>query len=386
MSIDRKTVYLDHAAATPTDPGVIKAMAEAARKYIGNPSAFNNAGRASREALEFSRLIVSRFLNARLEEVVFTASGSEANNLVVQGVLKGIKNPLVLTTPIEHPSVLEPLKKSGARIKYIPVSKEGIVDLKSFAKLLALKPDFISIMYANNEIGSIQPIQKISKIIKNHTLTTKHSTLLHIDACQAAPYLSMDVHTLGVDYLTFNASKLYGPKGIGVAYIRRGAPRHGLITGGGQEHGLRAGTENLPAVVGLAKAIELIKPAESEKISQLRDYMISELGKKISDLLLSGPTGEDRLPNNVHVSIPKLESEIVLVELDKYGIYAGSGSACTSHEVEPSHVLNAIAVPRSHINGALRFSLGRSTTKEDIDYTIKTLVKVIKDLKTRYKI
>ncbi|HVZ11140.1 MAG TPA: cysteine desulfurase family protein [Candidatus Paceibacterota bacterium] len=381
-----KNIYLDNAAATPVDSRVISAMNAAAR-LAGNPSAFNDAGRAARQALEAARTLIARFLNARSMEVVFTASGSEANNLALRGALSRMKKPVVLTTPIEHPSVLEALAHTHARLAHVPVDRLGQVHITDIQKLLEKeKPDLVSIMYANNEIGTIQPIAKIGKAIREYAKRTGRRVLFHTDACQAAGVMDMDVQRLGVDLLTFNGSKIYGPRGIGVTFIRRGTPMTGIVFGGSQEYGLRAGTENLPAIAGLAKAAEIIKPSGNKKIAKLRNRMIGLIKRDLPEAVISGPEGDARLPNNIHVSLPDLESEIVLVELDKYGIYAGSGSACTSHAVEPSHVLKAIGVPPRYINGGLRFSLGRQTTAADVDYTVKTLAKVIKELRKRYGI
>ena len=389
-----KHIYLDNAAATPVDPRVLKMMNQAYKKY-GNPSSFNNVGRLAREEMDSARLAVAHSLGARAEEIVFTSSGSEANNLALAGYLRN-KKGTVLTTPIEHPSVLECLKSlPGIKIKFLKIDKEGTVDLADFKNQLKTDVLLVSIMYANNEIGTIQPIAKIGRLIRG--LEIRNSKLeidgklarlvFHVDACQAAGYLDMNVQHLGADLLTLNGSKIYGPRGIGVLYVRRGTKINPLIFGGSQERGLRAGTENVPAIVGLAKAVDLveleIKNQELGRTFKLRDYAIEKL-KQVPGVILNGPKGENRLANNISICVPNLESENLLLELDKYGISAGSGSACTSHSVEPSHVLKAIGVPAKYINGALRFSLGRATTKKDIDYLVKSLAKIIADLTKRY--
>jgi len=382
-----KNIYLDNSAATPIDKKVLVAMAAANNKY-GNPSSYNNVGRMARKEIESSRLAIARFLDARPEEIVFTSSGSEANNLAILGSTSG-DSGFILTTPIEHPSVLESARATGLKIKYIPVDKDGLIDLSSFSKLLTKNCKLISIMYANNEIGTIEPIQKIAKIIKefrttNYKLQTTNYPLFHVDACQATGFLDMNVQHIGVDLLTFNGSKIYGPRGIGVLYKRRSVKITPLVFGGSQEYGLRAGTENVSAVAGLVKAISIIKKTESKKVSILRDYAINLIKKAFPEVLINGPIGEDRLANNISICIAGLDSENLLLELDKYNISAGSGSACTSHSVEPSHVLKAISVEPKYINGALRFSLGRETTKKDIDYLVSSLVKIIADLTKRY--
>ena len=390
----RKFYYLDNAAATPIDPRVLKSMTLAYKKY-GNPSSFNNAGRLAREEMESARLTIARFLGARPEEIVFTSSGSEANNLALRGVLNN-EQRTVLTTPIEHPSVLETLKRiKGIKVKYVPVDKEGLVELDAFQNMLTAHCSLVSVMYANNEIGTIEPIAKIGRLIRG--LEIRNSKLeidgklirpvFHVDACQAVGFLNMNVQHLGADLVTFNGSKIYGPRGVGVLYVRRGTKLRSLILGGSQERGLRAGTENVPAIVGLAKAVALLKEARIKKqelrIKFIRDYAIKKL-EEISGVILNGPRKDKRLVNNISICVPNLESENLLLELDKYGISAGSGSACASHSVEPSHVLKAIGVPAKYINGALRFSLGRETTKKDIDYLVKSLVKIIAELTKRY--
>lgn len=379
-----KSIYLDNSAATPIDSRVLKVMNMAYQKF-GNPSSYNSAGRVARADMESARASIAKFLGARADEIVFTASGSEANNLALVGTCGGAKKATVLTTAIEHPSVLEPLKKlKNIQVKYIPIDTAGVVAIDSFAKLLSPECCLVSVMYANNEIGTIQPIQKIAKHIKAYN--AKHGTgiLFHVDACQAAGYVDMNVQRLGADLLTFNGSKIYGPRGIGVLYARRGIKLAPLISGGSQERGVRAGTENVPAIIGLAKAISLIKKSDALKTSALRDYALAQIEKTIPDAVINGPRGMGRLANNISICIPHLSSENLLLELDASGISAGSGSACTSHSVEPSHVLQAIGVPASHINGALRFSLGRDTTKKDIDYLVKVLVNAIADLQKRY--
>ena len=358
-------------------------MAKAYKKY-GNPSSYNNAGRLAREAIELARLSIARFLSARGEEIVFTSSGSEANNLALVGALDG-KKGTVLTTPIEHPSVLEPLKKlKKIAVQYISINKDGFVDTVDFSEKISSECRLVSVMYANNEIGTIQPIRKLAKIIADYNKVHGTKILFHVDACQATGYLDMNVQHLGADLVTFNGSKIYGPRSIGVLYVRRGTKLTPIISGGSQERGLRAGTENVSAIVGLAEAISIIKSDESTKISIVRDYAISQIEKVLPQALINGPRGFERLANNISICIPKVSSENLLLELDKHSISAGSGSACTSHAVEPSHVLKAIGVSSEYINGALRFSLGRDTTKKDINYLVKTLATIVPQLIKRY--
>ena len=377
---------MDNAAATPIDSQVIKEMMEAMSLYA-NPSSFNDAGRSARKQLDESRGEVARFIGARPGEIVFTSSGSEANNLAVFSLANGCSKPgEIITTPVEHPSVSESLlgiAKRGWKIIYTKVGAGGIVDLKDFEKKLNSRVVFVSIIYANHEIGTIQPIAKISKIIRNFRTTS--FPFFHVDACQASGYLDMNVNNLGVDMMTFNGAKIYGPRGIGVLYLRTGISIRPFILGGDQERGLRAGTENLPAIAGLAKAVSLINKNNGKKIAKLRDYFLEKVKEIIPKVMINGPIGSSRLANNINISIPNLSSENLLLELDKYGIYASAGSACTARSVEPSHVLKAIGVEPQYINGALRFSLGRQTTKKEVDYVLQVLPKVVGDLRSRYK-
>lgn len=380
-----RKVYLDNAAATPIAGGVISEMSRAARIY-SNPSSFNDSGRKARTLIDKSRLSIAGFLTARPEEIIFTGSGSEANNLAIKGVLISGGGEII-TTPIEHLSVLEPVKELGkigrTKVNFLKVDPEGFINLNDLESKINKKTILVSIIYANNEIGTIQPIKKISKIIKNfRSVNGTNSPLFHIDACQAAEYLDMNVQNLGVDLLTFNGSKIYGPRGVAVLYVRKAVNILPLVSGGSQERGLRAGTENTPAIAGLAKAVSLIKKNGADKISKLRDYFIEQL-KSNFDVKINGPLGTERLPTNVNISFSGLNSEDILLELDKYGIYAGSGSACTSHSVEPSHVLKAIGVPKKYLTGAIRFSLGRQNTKEEIDYTLKSLGRIIPKVSAR---
>ncbi len=384
-----RTIYLDNAATTPIDPGVKREVARGMEIY-GNPSSYNDAGRKAAEELSVARIKVARFLGAHLEEIVFTSSGSEANNLAVFGlVLKSPSNKdEIITTPIEHLSILEPvrfLQREGKKTIYVKVDGLGFVNLQDLFSKISHKTLLVSVMYANNEIGVIEPIIKIGEMIKSFREKNAGFPLFHVDACQAAGYLDLDVNRLGVDLLTFNGSKIGGPRGIGVLYVRKNIKLAPYIMGGGQERGLRAGTENLPAILGLAKAIELIDKKEGVRLIGLRDYLIKKIREIMSDVRINGPEGKNRLPNNINISIPKLDSENLLLELDKYGIRAGSGSACTSRSVEPSHVLKAIGVPAKYLDGVVRLSMGRETTKKDVDYVLKVLPKIVSDLKKRYK-
>jgi cysteine desulfurase len=357
-------IYLDNAAATSIDPKVIRATTLAASE-AGNPSSFNEAGRRAHKLLESARADVARFLNARSSEIVFCASGSEANSLALSGVKQ------ILTQPTEHLSVLS---SAGKRVWFVPVDDVGLVNPDDIAKAITKNTTIVSIMYANNEIGTIQPIKQIAKVIRDWR--KKHRApypYFHVDACQATPWLPMDVQALGVDLLTLNGSKVHGPRGIAVLYVRRGVQMAPQILGGSQEYGLRAGTENVPGAVGLAKALSLINKNDSEKVANLRDYFMTRLSSVLPDARVNGIVGSQRLANNINISIPGCTSEELLLELDKHGIRAGSGSACTAHSVEPSHVLKAIGTPKKYLDGVLRFSLSRDTSKADIERLIEIL-------------
>lgn len=381
-----RRIYLDNAASTPIDKKVASEMAQAAKLY-GNPSSYNDCGREAREYIERSRLKVARFLGAHSDEIIFTSSGTESNNLAIRGIATNFKDQKshIITTQIEHPSVLrsvERLEKEGFDVSYLSVNKEGFVNRDELQKTLRPETVLASVMYANNEIGTIEPIVKIAKAIKE----ISRQSLFHIDACQATEYLDMNVNHLGVDLLSFNGSKIYGPRGIGALYVRRGTRISPIVLGGEQEFGLRAGTENLPAIGGLAVALENINKKDGERLSKLRDYFLKTIMELIPELKINGASGKERLPNNINISVPGLGSENLLLELDKYGICAGSGSACASHAVEPSHVLKAIGLEEKYLNGALRFSMGRQTTKKDIDRVLSVLPKIVMELKKRYKL
>lgn len=405
---NRRSIYLDNAASTPLNTKVAQEMARALKLY-GNPSSYNDCGREAREYIECARSTVARFVGAHSDEIIFTSSGTEANNLAIFGIANCTNRGEIISTPIEHPSVLRPLeflKRRGRKVIFVKVNREGLVDVNDLKKKLTHRTVLVSVMYANNEIGTIQPIREISKIIKDFrkALEIRNSKLgihekmcpfFHTDACQATEYMDMNVNHLGVDLLTFNGSKIYGPKGVGVLYKRRGVSLLPVLLGGEQEFGLRAGTENIEAIGGLSAALDQIDKSESKRLTVLRDHFIEKVNDLLPDIAINGPffakaskgkaQGDNRMPNNINISVPGLSSEVLLLELDKYGICAGSGSACTSHSIEPSHVLKAIGVDGKYLDGAVRFSMGRQTTKKDIDYVLRVLPKAVRGLKKRYK-
>src|SRR3989344_2335202 len=329
-----KRIYLDNAASTPIDKKVAKEIIMAARLY-GNPSSYNDCGREAREYIEKARLKVARFLDAHSDEIIFTSSGTESNNLAIFGVASAISENQtqnsklhIITTQVEHPSVLrsvERLEKDGFEVSYLSVGKEGFVNPDELKSCLRPTTVLVSIMYANNEIGTIQPITEVFKIIKNfrnrdidmskfRNIQHEKFPIFHVDACQATEYLDMNVNRLGVDLLTFNGSKIYGPRGIGALYVRRGVGLSPILLGGGQEHGLRAGTENLAAIGGLAVALDRIDPKEGERLIVLRDYFFKEIKNLLPDIVVNGALNDERLPNNVNISVLGLTSEVLLTE------------------------------------------------------------------------
>lgn len=403
-----REVYLDHAATTYLDPRVKEAMDLYWEKEFGNPSSLYRTGRRAKNALDMARASVAKNLNARQEEIIFTGGGTEAINLAIFGIARFydlvIRNPQsaisasrghIITTKIEHHAVLhvcEALAKEGFEITYLDVDEYGLVKPEAVKK--ALRPDtiLVAVMYANNEIGTIEPIREIARVIKEYRESlssgAKPSTLnakplFLTDACQAAGALDMDVQKLGVDLFAMNGSKIYGPKGVGCLYVRKGVRMKPLIYGGGQENNLRSGTENVPGIVGLAKAFELAQ-AEREKenlrISELRDYFIREVTACVPKIVLNGHP-EKRLPNNINISVLDIEGEAMVLYLDEKGIYISTGSACTSTTLDPSHVILALGRPYEYAHGSLRFTLGKRTTKEDLEYVLEIFPQVVEKLR-----
>jgi cysteine desulfurase len=388
-----RTIYLDHASTTPIDKKVAKAMIACQTKIYGNAGSLHKVGREAKVELNKAREKISQVLCCKSEEIVFTGSGTESDNLAILGVVYANKNygNHIVTSAIEHHAVLytaEQLKKEGFDLSILPVDRDGLVLLESLRKLITDKTTLVSIMYANNEIGTIQPIKEIADIIKNikedrFKRNIKTPIYFHTDACQATGFLDLNVQNLGVDLLTINGSKIYGPKGTGVLYIRSSVKIEPIIFGGGQEQGRRSGTENIVGIVGLAEALKIAnakRKQESLRETKLRDYFIKQVLKIIPKVVING-SQEKRLPNNINISILDIEGEAMLLWLDKYGIYCSTGSACDSQSLEPSHVILALGRPYEYANGALRFTLGRSIIKKDLDYVLKVLPKIVTDLR-----
>ena len=403
-----REVYLDHAATTYLDPRVRQAMEPYGEEEYGHPSSLYRRGRRAKDALDHARGIIARFLNCRSDEIIFTGGGTEAINLAIFGIARQygfsqeVRLPAgsrtspspkghLITSKIEHHAVLhsmEALQKEGLTVTYVDVDEDGLVNPEDVQK--AIRPDtiLVSIMYANNEIGTIEPITEIADVIKKIREERKiaGSTVpifFHTDACQASGALDMDVAKLGVDLMAFNGSKIYGPKGVGCLYIKRGVRLKPLIYGGGQENNLRSGTENVQGIVGLGAAFEIAqneREKENARLIKLRDYFISRLTKEIPKVVLNGHPMK-RLPNNVNVSVLDIEGEAVILYLDEMGIACSTGSACTSITLDPSHVILAIGQPYEYAHGSIRFTLGKRTTKEDIEYVMEVFPAIVEKLR-----
>lgn len=384
-------VYLDHAATTPLDPRVKEAMDPFLMEEFGNPGGLYREGRRAKEAIDQARFSIARIINARPEEVIFTSGGTEGDNIALFGVARAYKSKgnHIVTTTIEHHAVLhacEELEREGFEVTYVDVEPNGIVDPKKI--LAALRPEtiLVSVMYANNEIGTIQPIAEIGKLIKEFRAQKEDSLSgpwFHTDACQAAGFLNLDVKTLHVDLLVMNGGKIYGPKGSGALYIRSGVRVKPMFFGGAQESKRRAGTENVAGIVGLARALEIAeeeKESEIERLTVLRDMLIQRINVAIPRAVLNGDPVQ-RLPNNVNVSILDIEGEAVILYLDAHGIACSTGSACTSESLDPSHVILALGKPYEYAHASIRFTLGRKSTEEDIEHVMKVLPGVVETLR-----
>ncbi|MBN1659462.1 MAG: cysteine desulfurase NifS [Anaerolineae bacterium] len=380
-----RIVYLDHAATTPVDPRVVEAMLPYWTEKFGNPSSIYSLGREARQALEDARDTVAAILHCEARDVIFTSGGSESDNLALRGVAFERRERLgkkhIITSAIEHHAVLhtvEQLSKNfGFEVTYLPVDRHGLVDPAGVEA--AIRPDtaLISIMYANNEVGTIEPMAEIGEMARALKIP------FHTDAVQAGGTLSLDVKALNVDLLSLSAHKFYGPKGVGVLYARRGATLLPMQTGGGHERRRRAGTENVPYIVGLATALRLAYQEAEEtnaRIAGLRDRLVAGVLERIPESQLSGhPT--ERLPNNASLLFRYVEGESILLHLDKLGIAASSGSACTSGSLEPSHVLIAMGHPHEIAHGSLRLTLGKGNTEQDVDYVLEVLPPIIEKLR-----
>lgn len=377
-----KLRYFDHAATTATKEEVVKEMLPYFTLNFGNASSIYSIGRKSKKVVEDARNKVAHAIGAGPKEIYFTSCGSESDNLAIKGVAYANRERgnHIITTKIEHPAVLhtcQSLEKQGFNVTYLNVDSEGLISLKELEEAITDKTILISVMFANNEIGTLQPIKEIGEIAK------KHNIYFHTDAVQAIGNVRIDVNELNIDLLSMSAHKFYGPKGMGALYVRTGVKFDKIQDGGHQERNKRAGTENLAGIVGMGKAIELAYENFEEynkKLTELRDYYISQVEEKIPYVRLNGHRTK-RLPGNANISFRFIEGESLLLNLDMKGICASSGSACTSGSLDPSHVLLAIGLPHEIAHGSLRITIGEENTKEDIDFLVNTLVEVVERLR-----
>ncbi len=369
---------MDHSATTPVAPEVLAAMLPYFGEKFGNASSLHQSGREAKEALEDSREKVAALLGARAEEIIFTSGGTESDNLALKGIARKNRKQgkHIITTQIEHPAILETcraLEKDGFEVTYLPVIGEGLVELSTLEA--SIRPDtiLISVMHANNEVGTIQPLEEIGR------LAAERDIYLHSDAVQSVGKIPVNVDDLGVDLLSLSAHKLYGPKGVGALYIRKGTKIESIIQGGGHERRLRSGTENISGIVGLARAAELAErnmPREAERLAGLRDRLAELVLGKVKEAWING-TMKKRLPSNLNFGFKYVEGESLLLFLDSKGICVSTGSACSSHKLEPSHVLMSLGLKPEECHGSLRITLGMSNTLDEVEYVADSIVEAV---------
>lgn len=368
-------VYLDNAATTRLDDRVLKKMMPFFNVSYGNPASIHSLGQEAHIVLERERARVAKILGGKSEGVIFTASASEANNLIISGVALRHKTKTrdrIIISAIEHPSVLEAAKRltrEGFKVDYLEVDKNGLVDPKSLEDIISDDVILVSVMMVNNEVGSIQKTKKLAAIAH------QHGSYFHADAVQAVPYLSINIKNLGVDFLSLSAHKFYGPKGVGMAYINPEIKIRPLVIGGGQEGNIRSGTHNLPGIVGFAEALELSyreRDKYLEKITKLRDHFLKRLKQEVPEAQLNGSL-KSRVPANLNILFRNIEGEAILIDLSQKGVLVSTGSACSATDLRASYVLKAIGLNDNYLNSNIRFSLGRYNTKAEIDYTIRSL-------------
>lgn len=387
----KRFVYLDHAATTPLDKRVKEAMLPYMSDNFGNPSSFHSAGKFAKDDMDDARALIAEILGARPDEILFTSGGTESDNLVVLGYARANhKNGKhLITTKIEHHAVLESMahleKKEGFDVTYLSPDKDGLITQEQVSEALRDDTILVSVMLANNEIGTIEPVGEIGNVIQKFRQEKKRAwPVFHTDACQATGALDLNVERLHADLLTINGSKMYGPKGVGALYVKRGIKLQPLQFGGSQERAIRGGTENLAGIIGMARAFEIAqgeREQENKRLIPLRDFLIKGIIQTIPKVRLNGHKTE-RLPNNVNISFMDIEGEALVLYLDAAGIYVSTGSACTSASLDPSHVILALGLPYEVAHGSLRFTLGKSTTQEDIDYVLETLPPLVKKLRS----
>jgi len=419
MTKNQELVYLDHAATTPLAPEVLEAMLPFLQEEFGNAGSIHSKGQAAKNAIEKARRDVAEILWCKPEEIIFTSSGTESDNLALHGILEALslrpvlrpvrrsqseggngmkdgkrrsKNTHLVISEIEHPAILhaaENLKRNGVELTKISINKNGIVSVEDIGKAIQPNTKLISVMLANNEIGTIQPIREIGKLVQKinqqrcQLPTANCQLFFHTDAVQAGGISNLDTRHLKVDLLSLSAHKFYGPKGTGILFAKKGVTLSPQILGGGQEYGRRAGTENVAGIVGAATALKFVENSrkkEFARLEKLRDYFIGKILAEIPRVRLNGDS-KNRLPGNANFSFFGIEGESILLRLDFEGIAASSGSACASGSLEPSHVLAALKIPREWLHGSVRFTLGKSTTRKDLDFTVRKLKKIVSDLR-----
>lgn len=372
-------IYFDHSATTPVDKKVVEAMLEYFDVKFGNASSLHSFGREAKSALEESREKVAEIINADADEIIFTGGGTESDNMAIKGIAFKKGEGHIITSRIEHPAVLETcryLEKKGFEVTYIPVDKYGMVDVEKIEDEIRKDTILISIMHANNEIGTIEPIEEIGKIAR------KNNIIFHTDAVQSVGKIDVDVKKMNIDMLSISSHKIYGPKGVGALYIKRGIKTEAILHGGGHEHGLRSSTENIAGIVGFAKACEIAKKRMKDdalKLKKMRDRIIKET-LKIEESYLTGHP-EKRLPNNASFYFKGIEGESMVLMLDAKGIAVSTGSACSSKKLQPSHVLLATGIKPEDAHGSLRVTLGRDNKEEEVEYFLEVLPEVIKKLR-----
>ena len=388
MTGSGNVIYLDHSATTPVRREVLEAMLPHFSVGYGNPSSIYTMGQEARKAMDDAREVAARAIGARMGEIVFTSGGTESDNAALKGAAFALRHMgnHIITTTIEHHAVLHTchqLEQFGFDVSYVAVDEQGLVDPQSVARAITDETVLVSVMMANNEIGTIQPVAEIARIVKGEAQSRGRTIVMHTDAVQAAGFLDINARSLGVDLMSLSAHKIYGPKGVGLLYVKRGTPFEAQNAGGGQERQRRSGTENVPGIVGMGEALRLAA-AEREEVSarclRLRDRLIEGIFDSIDGVHLNGhPTR--RLPNNVNISFEGVEGEPVLLGLDFAGVCASSGSACSSASLEPSHVLLAIRRSADLAQGSLRITLGRDNTDEDVDYLLSVLPEIVGKLR-----
>ena len=377
------SIYLDHASTTPVDRRVVRKMTPYFAEVYGNPSGLYQTSLEAKKAINYSRKTVASFLGSKPDEIIFTSGGTESDNLAILGVARAVGKGHIVSSKIEHSAILNScrqLEKEGFTVTYLDVDKDGVVDLEQLKKSLKKSTILVSIMYANNEIGTIEPIKEIAKIITDFRSKNKLATpYFHTDACQATLYLDMNVKSLGVDLLTFNGSKIYAPKGVGVLYIKEGVKIAPVLFGGEQERGLRPGTENVPYIFAIAEALNIIKKHNFSIELKMRNFLINNL-LKIEHSHLNG-SRKNRLPNNVNITFDGIEGEAAILYLDKIGIELSTGSACMSQSLKPSHVITALGCSDEAAHSSLRISLGRDNNYSQMKKVVEAISKTVEKLR-----